>query len=1143
MLTVPQILTGHEKGVLSLSWCKQDADLLLSCGKDNRVLCWNPQTSEIIGELPPANNWAFQVQWCPRNPDLLATALFDGTIGLHSLQSTNETVAPAPVPQKDGADLFDAPSYGQVGQSNLSLKQPPKWLRRPASASFGYGGRLVTVSNLPNAQGKHQSSVVHIRTVVTERTVIERANKLQDAVDKATLNEFAEERSQQTTGRSHENASWKALLSLFSANSREELITLFGFSKTGIAAQVAETIKIVRATATSTAEQSRDTTEAPPHEPVVSFVEPEKDADTCREGAESPDPPQSAGPVASETTPSEFSTSATSDGTKAADLESTTTENSLFADDALAATLQTDAAADFFSSMGTIRGPLPGHVLVPHTNYAQGSSVAATIGSGPSSVASEGLKSNTFAIYPKDTSDMDKLVTKALVLGDFDSAVSLCIASDRFADAILLAVKGGAELLQKTQNAYFSRQTTTLPYLRLYQSIVTNDLTDIVQNADLHEWQEIFVVLCTFAKQEEFSTLAEQLGQRLEFQGSVVKASGLDNSVEKAHAFRKHATLCYLAATKLEKIVNIWVDEMREEEELHQQNIEELPQDASRYTTHAQALQTFIEKVTVFRGATGYVDVDLTQTAEDADVKTYKLATLYDRYFEYADLLASQGLMSYAVKYLEYTPMDYKGTPGSDPEFDVARQRLLLAAGTTATPKVSAAQPLAAAAPAAPAATSYAQPVYANSPYGAVQTQVVQQQHSQTSYGLYNPPAASNAGPTSVNHYAPQASSSLPAQPYQSVAPPPSYPPSNNVYAPGASPYARPGLVQQSIVPPPPPPITNSGAGGTHPPPPTQAPPSPLKREHGGWNDAPKVSERRTPNQLNLVNKPIPLTAPFPNTPAAAPGTPSTLYFPGQQPQVLPPPPRAGASTPQRSHGPPPQRGQSLTHPAQPPIGPPGHYVPAQQGTQGHQPPPTQFQAPPGRVLSSQGQIRPGGPGQLPPPPNRVLSPPQSGLTRPMSGAPHFGGPPPPPTGLVQPTPPQSAPYRPSARPTPPPQQLAGRPAFGPGAGSAPGPMPGPAPGPYGPQDTPRLAPPGIQGSPVPNAHIQRQPSVPGDVASVPHHSPKPQPKVVAPSSKYRTCQVSSSIVFLTPAIEKLPVIGAIFQSCPSQHIMSSQRN
>ncbi|KAF5374573.1 hypothetical protein D9757_010187 [Collybiopsis confluens] len=88
-----KILTGHEKGVLSLSWCKQDQDLLLSCGTDNRVLCWNPQSLEIIGGLPSAGNWAFQVKWCPRNPDLLASAFFDGTVGIHSIQSTNESTA------------------------------------------------------------------------------------------------------------------------------------------------------------------------------------------------------------------------------------------------------------------------------------------------------------------------------------------------------------------------------------------------------------------------------------------------------------------------------------------------------------------------------------------------------------------------------------------------------------------------------------------------------------------------------------------------------------------------------------------------------------------------------------------------------------------------------------------------------------------------------------------------------------------------------------------------------------------------------------------------------------------------------------------------------------------------------------------
>ena len=44
-------LTGHKYGILLVSWCHKDADLLLSCGKDNYALCWDPQMSEIIGEV------------------------------------------------------------------------------------------------------------------------------------------------------------------------------------------------------------------------------------------------------------------------------------------------------------------------------------------------------------------------------------------------------------------------------------------------------------------------------------------------------------------------------------------------------------------------------------------------------------------------------------------------------------------------------------------------------------------------------------------------------------------------------------------------------------------------------------------------------------------------------------------------------------------------------------------------------------------------------------------------------------------------------------------------------------------------------------------------------------------------------------
>uniref|UniRef100_A0A5K1K4C2 Protein transport protein SEC31 n=1 Tax=Ganoderma boninense TaxID=34458 RepID=A0A5K1K4C2_9APHY len=397
-----KILTGHEKGVLSLSWCKQDSDLLLSCGKDNRALCWNPQTSEMIGELPSADNWAFQVQWCPRNPDLFAAAFFDGTVGIHSIQSTNEAnEAPPATPQPDASDIFNAPGFSRANQATLSLKHPPKWLRRPTSSSFGYGAKLVSVSNLPSSQGKNQSSVVHLRKVITETVIVDRAKKLQDSIEADSLKDLAQEK----TAADGTSATWKALLSLFNSNSRDELITLLGFSKEEVAARVAEAVanlkKAAAEKATTSVEQDVTETDLKIHEPVVSFVEPEREATPEEEGDEEEgdeeDEEEEDGEGGDETalgaeaTPSEISASETST-TRQADGESTTTAPSLFGDDNLIGTPQGDAAADFFGSIGTARSAEDDHIRVPHHNYPLDSSVAATIGSRPSSVTSETLK-------------------------------------------------------------------------------------------------------------------------------------------------------------------------------------------------------------------------------------------------------------------------------------------------------------------------------------------------------------------------------------------------------------------------------------------------------------------------------------------------------------------------------------------------------------------------------------------------------------------------------------------------------------------------------------------------------------------------------------------------------------------------------
>ncbi|KAG6899933.1 hypothetical protein C0993_005235 [Termitomyces sp. T159_Od127] len=1057
------IAAGLENGELAL-WDPSkilagagcDADLLLSCGKDNRALCWNPQTSEIIGELPSADNWAFQVDWCPRNPDLLATAFFDGTVGIHSIQSTNEAVGAKDVPAAQSADVFDIGGIARsVGSGTLSLKQPPKWLRRPASSSFGFGGKLVSVSNLPSAQGKNQSSVVHIRKIVTEQDLVERATKLQAAIEGGSeaLRAFAEERSGEETAPA--KAGWRALLTLFQADSRDELVTLLGFSKAEIAARVAEAVDNMKVSSTEHEETLMEDPEGTPHEPVVSFAEPER----TEEGSE--------GDEEREKTPSEVSASVDSDTTSAtrqAESESATTVPSLFGDEGPGMPVDNDNGTDFFSAIAQGQ-------LVPHMNYGVDSSVAATVGSGPSSVASEALKSNSFRIYPNDESDVDRLVTKALVLGDFESAVSLCLSSDRFADAILLAVRGGPELLQRTQKAYFERRTTALPYLRVFQSIVTDDLADIVQNADLQEWQEIFVVLCTFARQDEFQRLAEELGRRLEFQFTVAAASESADAKEDAREYRQNATLTYLAAARLERLVNIWVDELAEEERTLV--LEETGHGGSRFSAHTQALQTFIEKVTVFRSATAYKDADLVKPlSPNEEAKEFKLASLYDRYLEYADLLTTQGLVKEAVAFLQLTPEDYAGSSGVD--FGAERARLLAATGVS-VPKPSA--PITAPAVAASKAS-----VPVNNAFGFYPSPVAPippAPQTQPSYAPYNPYGgaaptsfAPAAQPVNQGPYAPPASTyNSPNIPYQqSLAQPPHM---RQQMQP--QPQSTPQMV------PPPPRGSTSTPGGT------AVPPPPLKRnENGGWNDPPAViSAPRAPSSLSM-NKSAAITAPFPNQAPTTPGY-SPLGSPYNSPSQSFPPPRPG-SVPNQVP-PPPPAGQRANVPP-PPGRPASRTAPAP-------PPPQRIMSPPQVPLGVQQPPAPGpGPHAVPPArgPISGQTPPPGPYGRPqgMIHHPQTNFAPPPPHGPTQVPAPGPGPYGPGPSSQPPHQQpLQSQP------------QPGPYEPPPGAQRTgpPQLLPQGAGGPPPP-------PPPPGVAGAPPRTTSRnaPRPQAGPPPPKYRAC-------------------------------------
>ncbi|KAI5474282.1 hypothetical protein MNV49_003665 [Pseudohyphozyma bogoriensis] len=1072
-----KILSGHEKGILSLSWCKSDSDLLLSSGKDGRTIAWNPTSGDIVAEVKPSSNWTFDVQWCPRNPSMLTTASMDGKISFQSIQSTAPISTPeAPstlAPGDDGAGIFEqAISANAANYPTKSLTQHPKWLKRPSNVAFGFGGKLVEVAVGPDGR-----SEVKVRSVVGQQAVVDRALRLEQATQEQVLKEFCDSRANEVAGaKDEEKASWKLLGSLFGTEAKGELVSLLGFSKEEVKAKVEDAIKAVKdklapngaptmtKSASGISNASEDDATSVAREPLVSF------ADTPTDGLSA----SSEGEAAAANDGASQSGASIS---TAAGVTTEVTEPSLFGDDTIGGST---AAADFYSQIGSGRpAALPDHVF---GRDLANSSVAATIGSA-SSVASLNLKPTTFKIYPTEESDVDKLITRALVVGDFESAVELSLSTDRFADAILLAVRGGPELLAKTQKTYFERQTSALPYLRVFQSIVANDLTDVVQNADLEDWQEIFVVLCTFAKSEEFSGLTEQLGQRLEYQYVVAQRSP---NPESATEWRKNAILCYLAAGQLEKVVGIWLQEMDEDEKAAKAKAGGDAQLAtSQYEAHAKALQSFVEKVTVFQHAVGYIDVDLAQPTASAEIaesgaRTYKLASLYERYVEYAELLAAQGLVTVALKYIAMTPADFEGLNAESSGPALTRHRLERATGKPAVAVFPGQTKI--TGPSVPVASTSAS-AYAPSTNGyqyPTEAAYAQKYPQQTSY---QPVAASPYAPAPVSRtlddpYGASAASNpyAPKQPEAQsyAAPSPYLPQGNTAYAPPSFPSQTP---QQPAYPTPapgpyapaggfmpaPPPVRDQSPSFAAPPRGAPAPPPPRVKSDVQWNDAPVLPNRKlTPAASPAPPKPSAITSPFPNS---GPSTPSAGFGGYGQPGQAPPPPppsRGGNRTPAPQFAPPPPAGQA----------PPPRF-------QGAPPVPTMSPPPPQGYPSHPSQQHP------PPPPGqqRFPGPPRP----PPQGGPQYQSMPAggfPPSAPIQPRPPgppqPPQQQQPQGRPAPPPGPYAPPPSA-----SAPGPY-APPPGAVRPP-----GPPGFNGQP-PN---RSQPS-PAPPAPAP---PKPEP----PKSKY----------------------------------------
>ncbi|TWW81954.1 Protein transport protein [Takifugu flavidus] len=518
-----KVLENHTRGILSISWSQADSELLLSSAKDNRILCWNPNTGEVIYELATTNQWCFDVQWCPRNPALLSTASFDGKITVYSVmggslkaqqQSTADQIS-------SSFDTMDPFGTGQVlpplqvphptVQDTIvpPLKKPPKWMRRPVGASFGFGGKLISFENpkVPPMQSPQPiPRQVFLSQVTTETEFLQRSKELQAALQSGSFNSYCQTKIQNARSDAEQDI-WKFLLVNFEDEARVKFLKLLGFSKDDI----------------------------------------EKKISKC---------------LGKSFHPNGYGVDAKDLAEKMQLLTTERTE-----DVADARTSGSVSPSDFF-------------IQTPNEN-------------------------SNFQIPV--SCDTDGLISQALLVGNFEGAVDLCLNDGRYPEAILLSISGGEELLKKTQQKYLLKQKNSISML--ISSVVTQNWRDIVQSCDLDNWKEALAALLTYAHPEDFACLCDILGGRLEN--------------EKTEKCCLQACLCYICSGNIERLVECWT--------------------SHRDSSSPLGLEDLVEKVMMLRKS-----IERLRNCEVA----VQSPILAEKLTCYAGILAAEGSLTTAMTYL-----------------------------------------------------------------------------------------------------------------------------------------------------------------------------------------------------------------------------------------------------------------------------------------------------------------------------------------------------------------------------------------------------------------------------------------------------------------------------------------------------------
>lgn len=448
-------LAGHHKGVLSLDWSIHDPSLLLSSGKDNRVLVWDVPSRQVRQEMSSGPNWKFQVQWSNKlQPGVFAGGTFEGVIGLHSLSSL--------------------PADASVAT------KPLEWEKKPVSgASFGFGGKLLKIVNssrqLPTGEtvttGSGELDQLHADGGVSKLSPeFESAIK---TADKEALKGLCQSRMAACQDP-EEAETWKFLQTHFENDTQQVLLKRLGFE---------------------------------------SFIPSQGDEDAVASAQAHHEVEHSFGDMSlgnqGNQANSEMAHALTSGAPGGAHAHD---DGAAFFDQHQPQSLPTSPdATSFFDTLGS---PNPSLDRKRPGDSAAVTSAAPLV----THAAADGLASpRTPRVVDGTPGPSEEEIQRALFVGNYDRALETCIGAKRYSDALIIAAMMGGDAWEKTRARVMSDQPR--PYMRIVNAVMDGDWRSYVASRSPQNWRETLATLLSCAPQEQFNELATDLIGLLQIAG------------------------------------------------------------------------------------------------------------------------------------------------------------------------------------------------------------------------------------------------------------------------------------------------------------------------------------------------------------------------------------------------------------------------------------------------------------------------------------------------------------------------------------------------------------------------------------------------------------------------------------------------